>query len=88
MCNDYRAAATVDLDEARKDLDAGRKIRSPLRVLWGKRGVVERCFNCLEDWKAVTDEGVPVDGHAVESGHYIPEEVPDDVVSNVLDFFV
>ncbi|KFA64895.1 hypothetical protein S40285_02855 [Stachybotrys chlorohalonatus IBT 40285] len=88
MCNDYRAAASLDLDEARQDLKNGRLIQCPVRVLWGKQGVIERCFKAVEDWRAVTAEGVPVHGSAVDSGHYIPEQVPDDVVSNILDFFV
>ncbi|PSR85787.1 Alpha/Beta hydrolase protein [Coniella lustricola] len=88
MCDDYRAAATWDMDEQRRDLEEGRKIKCPLRVLWGKHGVVERCFDALEEWRKVTDDGVTVDGWAVESGHYIPEQAPDDVVSSIRDFFV
>ncbi|TVY34301.1 Fluoroacetate dehalogenase, partial [Lachnellula subtilissima] len=33
MCEDYRAAATIDLEEARKDRGKGRKIMCPVRVL-------------------------------------------------------
>lgn len=87
MCQDYRAGATLDLDEARDDLSKGRLIRCPLRVLWGDQGVIEKCFDALQEWRAVTAEGVVVDGHSVESGHWIPEAVPDDVVSNILDLF-
>lgn len=88
MCNDYRASATVDLDEAKEDLAQGRLIQAPLRILWGNLGVIEKCFDAVQEWKDVTKEGVHVDGHAVESGHYIPEQVPDDVVDSILDFFV
>lgn len=87
MCNDYRASATLDLDEAREDLKQGRKIRSPLLVLWGKHGVIEKCFDAVKEWKDVTEPGVPVEGHSVESGHYIPEHAPGEVVSAVLKFF-
>ncbi|KAM0433185.1 hypothetical protein ACHAQK_009364 [Fusarium lateritium] len=86
MCNDYRASATLDLDEAREDLKNGRKIRSPLLVLWGKHGVIEKSFDAIQEWKDVTEDGVSVDGRSVESGHYIPEQNPDEVVSAILQF--
>jgi pimeloyl-ACP methyl ester carboxylesterase len=86
MCNDYRAGATLDLDEAREDLKNGRKIRSPLLVLWGKHGVIEKCFDAIQEWKDVTEDGVSVEGKSVESGHYIPEQNPDEVVSAILQF--
>ncbi|KAJ4264281.1 hypothetical protein NW762_005477 [Fusarium torreyae] len=88
MCNDYRASATLDLDEAREDLKNGRKIRSPLLVLWGKHGVIEKCFDAVKEWEEVTEAGVPVKGHSVDSGHYIPEQTPDEVVSAILEFLV
>lgn len=88
MCQDYRAAATLDLDEQRADAAAGRRIRCPLTVLWGRHGVVDKCFDALGEWRKVTDEGVRVEGRAVESGHYIPEQAPDEVVSAIRNFLV
>jgi haloacetate dehalogenase len=85
MCEDYRAAATIDLVEARKDLKEGRKIKCPVRVLWGNGGMIERGFDCLGEGKAVS-EG-EVSGEAVKSGHYIAEEVPDALLKNVKEFF-
>lgn len=87
MCQDYRAAATLDMEEQRKDITDGKQIACPLRVLWGKHGVVEKCFDALAEWRKVTDEKVSVDGHAVESGHYIPEQAPEDVISSIREFF-
>lgn len=86
MCEDYRAAATIDLVEARSDKEQGRKIRCPVRVLWGKKGVVEKSFDCLGEWRNVS-EG-EVSGEAVESGHYIAEEVPEVLLKHVNEFFV
>jgi pimeloyl-ACP methyl ester carboxylesterase len=88
MCNDYRAAATLDLEEARQDLKDGRKIKCPVRILWGKYGVIERCFDALAEWRLVSDADVAVDGQAVESGHYIPEQQPEAVVAAIREFFV
>ncbi|CAG7566032.1 unnamed protein product [Fusarium equiseti] len=88
MCNDYRASATLDLEEAKKDLESGRKIKSPLLVLWGKHGVIEKCFDAVQEWKDVADEGVEVKGRSVDSGHYIPEQAPDEVVAAIKEFLV
>ncbi|KAF4995993.1 hypothetical protein FDECE_12620 [Fusarium decemcellulare] len=87
MCQDYRAAATLDMDEAREDLARGRVIQCPLLVLWSAHGVIAKQFDAIEQWRRVTKEGVVVNGWAVESGHYMPEEVPDEIVAAVLRFF-
>lgn len=73
MCEDYRAAASIDLAHDRAD--AHRRIACPLRVLWGADGVIQRCFTPLADWQAKA--ALPVTGRAVPGGHYVPEEVPD-----------
>ncbi|KAM3514518.1 hypothetical protein MY11210_001861 [Beauveria gryllotalpidicola] len=88
MCQDYRASATLDLDEAREDLSRGRLIQCPLRILWAEQGVIGEYFDPLQEWRAVTDDSVVVDGHSVDANHFIPEVAPDAVVSNILDFFL
>ncbi|TDZ24814.1 Fluoroacetate dehalogenase [Colletotrichum orbiculare MAFF 240422] len=88
MCNDYRASATLDLDEAEADLKEGRLVESPLLVLWAKHGVVEKAYDAVREWRRVTKEGVSVRGRSVESGHYIPEQAPDDVVKAIFEFLV
>ena len=85
MCEDYRAAATIDLVHARKDIAEGRKIKCDFRVLWGKRGVIEKSFDALALWREVCDG--EVSGEAVDAGHYIPEEVPDLLVRHIKEFF-
>ncbi|MGW8313512.1 MAG: alpha/beta fold hydrolase [Desulfuromonadales bacterium] len=82
-CEDYRAAATVDMDHAAADLQEGRKIICPLLALWGSHGIVERCFNPIEEWEKV---GTTVSGKALPCGHYIPEEVPELLVDELVDF--
>jgi haloacetate dehalogenase len=83
-CEDYRAAATIDLEHDRADRDAGRRIACPLLALWGAHGVVERCFRPLEDWGRVAAD---VSGRALPAGHYLPEEVPDLVAAGFESFF-
>jgi len=80
-CEDYRAAATIDLVHDRKDLR--RKIRMPVLVLWGKQGVIERMFDPLKDWREVARN---VTGHALDCGHFLPEEKPQQVLSELRRF--
>ncbi|MBC8023062.1 MAG: alpha/beta hydrolase [Burkholderiales bacterium] len=83
-CEDYRAAATIDLVQDRADRDAGRGIQCPLLVLWGARGIIERCFRPIEEWKRVAAD---VRGRALAAGHYLPEEIPDMLVEELEAFF-
>lgn len=88
MCEDYRAAATVDLDEQRRDLAQGRKIKCPLRALWGSRGMVQKKFDAVLEWQKVCEEGcVDKRSRAVQSGHYIPEERAEELLEDIMDFF-
>lgn len=84
LCEDYRAAATVDLAHDRADRAAGRKLGMPLLVLWGEQGVVGWCFDPLAEWRRVADD---VAGQALPCGHYIAEEAPETLLQHVLPFF-
>ncbi|KAK1255782.1 hypothetical protein MKX07_008041 [Trichoderma sp. CBMAI-0711] len=86
-CQDYRAAATYDHDEQRDDLAKGKLIQAPIRVLLAGEGIVSRLFDGQKEWTNVPAEGVPVQVEVVDSDHYIPEHVPDVVVSHILDLF-
>ena len=83
-CEDYRAAASIDLEHDDADVAAGRKIECPLLVLWGTKGVVERCFRPLRDWAAVATQ---VEGHALPTGHYLAEEAPAETLASLEEFF-
>jgi haloacetate dehalogenase len=84
-CEDYRAAASIDLEHDRADRNAGRKLTMPLLALWGKNGAIEKCFHPLQDWRAVAED---VRGRALLGGHYLAEELPDQTLENLLEFFV
>jgi len=83
MCEDYRAAASIDLQHDRQD--ENRRIECPLRVLWGERGVVHRLFAPLADWQAKSK--LPVSGGTTPTGHYIAEEAPDLLATDMLEYF-
>ena len=84
MCEDYRAAATVDLVHDRADVAAGRKLRQPLRVLWGDHGAVGKCFDVLALWR---ERAADVSGVSLPCGHYIAEEAPQLLLAEALTFF-
>lgn len=84
ICEDYRASATIDLDHDRADVAADRKLTQPLRVLWGEHGAVGKCFDVLALWR---ERAVDVAGRSVACGHYVPEEAPDALLREALDFF-
>jgi haloacetate dehalogenase len=81
-CEDYRAAATIDLDHDNADLD--RKIDCPFLVLWGRNAPMERHFDVLDTWR---DRARTPEGFAIESGHFLAEENPEATLAAFLDFF-
>ena len=80
ICEDYRAAATIDLVHDRKDR---KKLRMPLLALWGRQGVIEALFDCLADWREVAAD---VRGRALQCGHFIPEEKPRELLAELRRF--
>ncbi|MPQ69039.1 MULTISPECIES: alpha/beta hydrolase [unclassified Pseudomonas] len=83
ICEDYRASATVDLEHDRADIEAGRQLNMPLLALWGAEGTVGRCFNPLHEWQQVATD---VRGKALPGGHYLAEEIPEQLLGEVLTF--
>jgi haloacetate dehalogenase len=82
-CEDYRAAASIDLEHDRADVAAGRKVLCPLLALWGEKGVVHRLYAPLADWAEVA---VDVRGRALPGGHYLAEELPDATLAELEGF--
>jgi haloacetate dehalogenase len=80
-CEDYRAAASIDLvhDEA----DLGRQVTCPVLVLWGERGVPHRVHDVLGAWH---EYAADVRGHTLPTGHYLAEERPDETAAALLRF--
>ncbi|WP_332683979.1 alpha/beta fold hydrolase [Bosea sp. (in: a-proteobacteria)] len=81
-CEDYRAAATIDIRH--DDEDGGRKLAQPLLALWGENGVIGRCFDPLALWRL---RAADVRGKALPGGHYLAEEIPDLVAAEFAAFF-
>jgi haloacetate dehalogenase len=81
-CEDYRAAAGIDLAHDRASRAAGQKIACDTLVLWGARGVVQRLFKPLELWQAQCAGRAT--GAALPCGHFLPEELPDQTAAALL----
>ncbi|HEX5958507.1 MAG TPA: alpha/beta hydrolase [Hyphomicrobiaceae bacterium] len=86
MCEDYRAAATIDLEHDRASRAAGGKVQCPLLVLWGAKGKIGQWYDPLAIWRQYC--AAEVTGGAVDSGHYLAEEAPREVLARFAAFFV
>ncbi|BAK86145.1 MULTISPECIES: alpha/beta fold hydrolase [Acetobacteraceae] len=81
-CEDYRAAAGIDL--VHDATDADRRIEVPLLALWGARGTVGALYDVVETWR---EKAVDVRGYAIDCGHSPQEEVPAELLYR-LDAFL
>ena len=81
-CEDYRAAASIDLQHDEADMHT--QVQTPLLVLWGTQGFVNRNYAVLDVWR---ERAANVQGRALNSGHFLPEETPDEVADELLKFF-
>jgi haloacetate dehalogenase len=83
MCEDYRAGATIDyeLDEA----DRGNKrIPCPVLALWSGRDELQAWYDVVAIWRDWADD---VRGKALDCGHFLPEEAPDETYAELSAFF-
>ncbi len=85
MCEDYRAAATIDLEHDRASRAAGNKIACPLLALWGAKGKIGQWYDPIKIWADYCVE--PPQGRALGTGHYLAEEDPDAVIQELMSFF-
>jgi haloacetate dehalogenase len=85
MCEDYRAGATCDRRDDDEDRAAGRRITCPTQVLWAGRGALESWYDTLAVWRGWADD---VSGRALDCGHFLIEERPQEVLTALRDFHV
>jgi haloacetate dehalogenase len=84
MCEDYRAAIGFDRELDDSDKLAGRRIDCPVLVLWGALGKLDGWYDVLDVWRGWADN---VRGEAMQSGHYIAEERPEETIRAFSEFF-
>jgi haloacetate dehalogenase len=83
-CEDYRAAATIDVEHDRADREAGRRIGCPTLLLWGRRYLHTASGTPLSAWQAYTDD---VRDAAFDCGHFLAEEEPERTAGALAAFF-
>lgn len=81
-CEDYRAAASIDIEH--DDADGDRKLALPLLAIWGEDGVIERCFDAAALWRR---RAADVTGFAMPGGHYLAEQHPRHLAAHLQSFF-
>ena len=84
ICEDYRAAAGIDLTHDRASRAAGERVACPLLVLWGAKGKIGRWYDPLDVWR--DHAAGAVSGGPIPSGHYLAEEAPEEVLAALLPF--
>jgi haloacetate dehalogenase len=81
MCEDYRAAATIDLEHDKADLHT--KVGCPLLAIWGSKGAMDPLYDVLATWR---ERASDVRGGPLPGGHWLPEQVPDELTAELLMF--
>jgi haloacetate dehalogenase len=89
ICEEYRAAATIDREHDAADRAAGRRIACPLLALWSAGGALDSWYveesGPIALWQAWSED---VGGHSLEAGHFFPEELPERTAEALDRFFV
>ena len=80
-CEDYRAAATIDLPHDKADF--GHKVGCPLLALWGSNGAMEKLYDVLEVWRGYA---LDVGGRPLDAGHFPVEESPEETAEELVSF--
>ncbi|MEM9708595.1 MAG: alpha/beta hydrolase [Pseudomonadota bacterium] len=84
ICEDYRAAASIDLHHDRASRDASERIQCPLLVLWGRDGIIGKLYDPHTIWSAYCEADL-TSGECA-AGHYLAEETPMEVLEHLKRF--
>jgi haloacetate dehalogenase len=88
ICEEYRAAATVDREHDARDRRQRRGITCPVLVLWSGSGPLSSWYTDdggpLAIWAGLADA---VTGGPVDGVHFFPEEHPEETAAALADFF-
>jgi haloacetate dehalogenase len=88
ICEEYRAAATIDFASDTEDREADRRIMCPAFVLWSEGSGLDTWYEeaggPLGIWR---DWTVDVRGRPISGGHFFPEQNPSETMSELRSFF-
>jgi haloacetate dehalogenase len=89
ICEEYRAAATIDRNHDRTDRAAGHRIECPVLVLWSASGGLHTWYadvgGPLAVWRQWANQ---VEGRAINGGHFFPEERPNETATELRRFLL
>ena len=81
VCEEYRAAATIDVQHDGADKEASKKIECPMLHLWAAGGPLDTFYaqggGPLGIWRQWAPQA---QGHPMKGGHFFPKENPDETV--------
>jgi haloacetate dehalogenase len=87
ICEEYRAAATIDREHDKADRASGSRIACPLLAVWSAEGPLARWYaeqgGPIALWRALARD---VQGHAIHAGHFFPEEAPEETAAALSRF--
>jgi haloacetate dehalogenase len=87
VCEEYRAAATIDVEHDRVDKETGRRIECPMLHLWAQGGPLDTFYGKDGGSLGIWRQWAPhAQGQAMKGGHFFPEENPDDTALIVKQF--
>jgi haloacetate dehalogenase len=85
ICEEYRAASTLDFEQDEADQREGRRINCPVLVLWSEHGALQKRYDTLGLWRGWADN---VGGRPLDCGHFLPEEAPDQTYAALRAFLM
>jgi haloacetate dehalogenase len=87
ICEEYRAAATLDRTHDDADVKEERRIERPVLALWSGDGPLSTWYaeagGPLALWRQWATD---VHGRAVDAGHFFPEEIPEETADELERF--
>ncbi|MEA2574417.1 MAG: haloacetate dehalogenase [Chloroflexia bacterium] len=83
MCEDYRAGATIDFEHDMADRGK-KRIACPVLALWAGQGELETWYDVLSVWRDWADD---VRGRALDCGHHLALEAPEETHEELYSFF-
>jgi len=87
ICEEYRAAATIDVEHDRADKEASRRIECPMLHLWAEGGPLDTFYAKDGGPLGIWRQWAPrAQGQAMKGDHFFPEENPDDTAVLVKQF--
>jgi haloacetate dehalogenase len=86
ICEEYRAAATIDRERDDADRNAGRQIESPTLVLWSRGGPLDTWYGDRGPLSIWREWAAQVRGHAIAGGHFFPEQNPVETANELRRF--